>query len=90
MQQGISSALHETITKDTSSASSDPSKLQWEDSDNEDESKKQRGVRPNAKQILRIPGNEYCCDCGKIYWFLSDTNSYHVNNKLTCKQTVDT
>ena len=67
LQQGISSALHETITKDTSSASSDPSKLQWEDSDNEEEKgKKQRGVKPNAKQILRIPGNENCCDCGIV------------------------
>ena len=29
--------------------------------------KKSRGLKPSAKQILLIPGNEKCCDCGKLY-----------------------
>lgn len=72
LQQGISSALHETINKDTTAAgSSESSKLQWEDSDNEDNGQssaklKRRGMKPCAKQILLIPGNEKCCDCGKF------------------------
>ena len=78
LQQGISSALHETIHKERTSHSSENSKLQWEDSDNEDNSahssqnpatsgsQKRRGLKPSAKQILLIPGNENCADCGKL------------------------
>merc|ERR1712050_321577 len=60
LQQGISTALHETInSKET--AKSEPEPIGWEDSDEEPE---RRGMKPNANQILLIPGNEKCCDCG--------------------------
>jgi len=60
LQQGISTALHETInSKET--AKSEPEPIGWEDSDEEPE---RRGMKPSANQILLIPGNEKCCDCG--------------------------
>jgi Arf-GAP/coiled-coil/ANK repeat/PH domain-containing protein len=69
LQQGISSALHETIHKDDDSkgGAGDNSKLQWEDSDNEegDGRSRRKRMRPSARQILLIPGNEKCCDCGQ-------------------------
>ena len=37
--------------------------------------KKSRGLKPSAKQILLIPGNEKCCDCGKLYLCQSSGSS---------------
>ena len=68
LQQRISCAIHETITAEEPSATDDNNEgLKWEDSDNEDNA----GAKPirskikrTAKQILLIPGNDKCCDCG--------------------------
>lgn len=71
LQQGISTALHETINNASGGPESSKDSLKWEDSDNEDNkdgssstSNKRRGVKPSASQILKIPGNEKCADCG--------------------------
>ena len=66
MQQGISSSLHDMMT-DTGS---EDSPIVWEDSDTEEaqdsKSTKQNIQKSsrNAKQLLEIPGNEFCADCG--------------------------
>merc|ERR1719244_2462492 len=62
LQQGISSALHEAMDSETGSVSS----VQWEDSDTEEaqDIKNRSGGSRTAKQILDIPGNEVCADCG--------------------------
>lgn len=66
LQQGISSALHETIHKEHKEATASNEAIQWEDSDTEesDSAHHKAKQRPSAKQILLIPGNEKCCDCG--------------------------
>lgn len=64
-------ALHETINEsktdnDNNAVRAGPNSdgtLKWEDSDNEEENAKGK-VQRCAKQILLIPGNEKCCDCG--------------------------
>jgi len=64
LQQGISSALHEAMEGDSGGSGS----IQWEDSDTEEaQDSKNRGSQKkerNAAQILDIPGNEVCADCG--------------------------
>merc|ERR1719228_2483668 len=66
LQQGISTALHEAMDPDPGSTSSGA--IQWEDSDTEEaqDGKYGRAARtqPTARQILDIPGNQVCCDCG--------------------------
>ena len=65
LQQGISSALHDEMSRDSEE------EPQWEDSDTEQDqvgkarlvSNPGRKVR-SAEQILVIPGNEVCGDCG--------------------------
>ena len=65
LQKEISKALHE----DNSKNSDDDSVNQWEDSDTEADTDSkariaaQKKVR-SAEQILIIPGNEVCADCG--------------------------
>jgi len=66
LQQGISSALHDEISRDEDSEAG----IQWEDSDTEEaqdtkaaKMAAQRKER-SAEQILVIPGNEVCADCG--------------------------
>ena len=65
LQQGISSALHDEISQEDNE--DDNSAIQWEDSDTEEaqdsKARAQRKVR-SAEQILVIPGNEVCADCG--------------------------
>ena len=67
LQQGISSALHQEISREEDSQAG----IQWEDSDTEEaqDSKAkmaaQKKVR-SAEQILVIPGNEVCADCGAV------------------------
>ena len=65
LQQGISSALHQEISREEDSQA-----IQWEDSDTEEaqdtkaaKMAAQKKVR-SAEQILVIPGNEVCGDCG--------------------------
>merc|ERR1719192_308721 len=65
LQQGISSALHQEISREEDSQA-----IQWEDSDTEEaqdtkaaKMAAQKKVR-SAEQILVIPGNEVCADCG--------------------------
>jgi len=64
LQQGISSALHEAMEGESGGSGS----IQWEDSDTEEaQDSKNRGSQKkerNAAQILDIPGNEICADCG--------------------------
>eukprot|EP00092_Neocalanus_flemingeri_P015121 GFUD01016338.1.p1 GENE.GFUD01016338.1~~GFUD01016338.1.p1 ORF type:complete len:839 (-),score=276.93 GFUD01016338.1:342-2858(-) len=64
LQQGISSALHEAMDGESGGSGS----IQWEDSDTEEaqDSKARGGQKKdrNAGQILDIPGNENCADCG--------------------------
>ena len=62
LQQGISTALHETINTQKTDTPEAEAGGGWEDSDEEPE---RRGFKPSANQILLIPGNEKCCDCGK-------------------------
>jgi len=66
LQQGISSALHEAMEGDSGGSGS----IQWEDSDTEEaqDSKARGGQKKarNAEQILDIPGNEVCADCGAL------------------------
>ena len=67
LQQGISSALHADLHKEEAAqgaASADAGKLEWEDSDTEENEGKKRRHRPSSRQILLIQGNEKCCDCG--------------------------
>jgi len=64
LQQGISSALHEDMEADSEGGS-----VGWEDSDTEEaqdsKARAGRGKRErSAVQILDIPGNEVCGDCG--------------------------
>ena len=63
LQQGISSALHQEISREEDSQAG----AQWEDSDTEEaqdaKMAAQKKVR-SAEQILVIPGNEVCADCG--------------------------
>jgi len=61
LQQGISTALHETINTQKTDTPEAEAGGGWEDSDEEPE---RRGFKPSANQILLIPGNEKCCDCG--------------------------
>jgi len=73
LQQGISSALHEAMEPETVSNSRSTGVIQWEDSDTEeaqDSKAASKKPRRNATQILRIPGNEVCCDCSAPdpYW----------------------
>jgi len=64
LQQGISSALHEAMDGESGGSGS----IQWEDSDTEEaqDSKARGGQKKerNAEQIVDIPGNEVCADCG--------------------------
>jgi len=64
LQQGISSALHEAMDGESGGSGS----IQWEDSDTEEaQDSKARGSQKkdrSAAQILDIPGNEICADCG--------------------------
>jgi len=64
LQQGISSALHEAMEGDSCGSDS----IQWEDSDTEEaQDSKAKNVKKrarNAEQIIDIPGNEICADCG--------------------------
>jgi len=64
LQQGISSALHEAMDGESGGSGS----IHWEDSDTEEaqDSKARGGQRKerNAEQIVDIPGNEVCADCG--------------------------
>jgi len=64
LQQGISSALHEAMDGESAGSGS----IQWEDSDTEEaqDSKARGGQKKdrNAEQIIDIPGNEVCADCG--------------------------
>ena len=67
LQQGISSALHDQMSRDSDED-------QWEDSDTEEaqdsknsarlSASQQKKVRRSAEQILVIPGNQACADCG--------------------------
>ena len=65
LQQGISSALHDEISRDEGE---DEQGAGWEDSDTEEaqDTKKAaaRKVMRSAEQILVIPGNDVCADCG--------------------------
>ena len=67
LQQGISSALHDEMARESDE------EPQWEDSDTEqDQDGKARLVTNpgrkvrSAEQILVIPGNEVCGDCGAL------------------------
>ena len=65
LQQGISSALHEAMDGESGGSGS----IQWEDSDTEEaQDSKNRGGQKDrsASQILDIPGNEICADCGAM------------------------
>jgi len=67
LQQGISTALHEAMDSDNGNDTSSGA-IQWEDSDTE-EAQDRRGAgraQPSARQIVDIPGNQCCCDCGAI------------------------
>ena len=67
LQQGISSALHDEMARESDE------EPQWEDSDTEQDQdgKARLGSNPgrkvrSAEQILVIPGNEVCGDCGAL------------------------
>lgn len=71
LQQGISSALQETIQEAKKHGPEE--QLRWDDSDPEDSQEpKDSALSPpksgkskqSAKQLLLIPGNDKCCDCG--------------------------
>jgi len=69
LQQGISTALHESMqANEPDPANTSGGAIQWEDSDTEEaqDGKKTDRIRiqPSARQILDIPGNMVCCDCG--------------------------
>nr|XP_040574543.1 arf-GAP with coiled-coil, ANK repeat and PH domain-containing protein 2-like isoform X2 [Lepeophtheirus salmonis] len=74
LQHGISTALHETMlqNRDEKETFDLPTTLQWEDSDTEESSSHStsvvepavRKVKRTAGQLLQIPGNNRCCDCG--------------------------
>lgn len=75
LQQGISTALHETLLPSEERKEREAA-LVWDDSDGEENSNStdsgiaahkkspRQTTKPCAKQILLIPGNEKCCDCG--------------------------
>jgi len=71
LQQGISTALHESMqAMEPDPADTSGGAIQWEDSDTEEAQDgktdriKRNRTQPSARQILDIPGNMVCCDCG--------------------------
>ena len=93
MQEAIKRAIKQDtksdpIGEDSPKGGAEASKDAWgDDSDTEDHdsTKKRRGVKPSAKQILLIPGSYFKCTFQTVNFFsITCQNSSLCNLKKNC------